>query len=77
MGQLRLFPTKRKPNTTLDGELACAFGTPWAQHFTAAGCAACDAWSEEGDATLEDQPGGADDDGGTNCGRRGVRHHGE
>lgn len=74
MGQLRLFPTKRKPNTTLDGELACAFGTPWEQHFTDVGCAACD---EEGDATQEDQSSRTDADGGTNCRRRGVRDYGE
>jgi hypothetical protein len=39
----------RKPNTTVDGAIACAFGTPWLDHFTpptgtGKGCAACDNW---------------------------------
>lgn len=37
----------RKPNTTADGELACAFGTPWLDHFdppvgNGKGCPFCD-----------------------------------
>ncbi len=35
-----MMPT-RKPNTTLDGQLACAFGEPWlGPHFI------CQAWVE-------------------------------
>ena len=36
-----------KPNTTITGELACAFRTPWRDHFeppvgTGKGCVVCD-----------------------------------
>jgi hypothetical protein len=31
-----------KYNRTPDGELACAFGTPWEDHFTRKGCPDCD-----------------------------------
>ena len=39
---------KPKPNTTLDGAWACAFGTPWLDHWdpptgTGKGCPHCDA----------------------------------
>lgn len=35
-------PKPRKPNTTASGELACAFGWPWAQHFNGGVCPFCD-----------------------------------
>jgi hypothetical protein len=34
-------------NKTKDGGLACAFGTPWDNHFNGAGCRPCDEWSAE------------------------------
>lgn len=49
--QLSLFDKpqrdKGKPNTTPDGELACAFRTPWLDHWapplgTGKGCARCE-----------------------------------
>ena len=50
-------------NRTPDGGLACAFGTPWLDHFGAPigngrGCAACDAWSEETDANTDEEGSG-------------------
>lgn len=38
-----------KLNTTPDGGLACAFGTPWLDHIqppigTGKGCVACEQW---------------------------------
>jgi hypothetical protein len=41
-----------KYNRTPDGGLACAFGTPWLDHFTDVGCAACD---EETDADTDEE----------------------
>lgn len=45
-------PKKRKINTTEDGRLACAYGTPWHDHFappsgTGKGCEYCDQINEE------------------------------
>jgi hypothetical protein len=46
MRQLVLAPDLQRPrktNQTTDGELGCAFGTPWGDHVGAGpGCAACD-----------------------------------
>lgn len=41
---------KPAPNRTLDGQLACAYGTPWEWHFkppvgNSKGCVFCDAWT--------------------------------
>ena len=41
-------------NKTTDGGLACAFGTPWLDHFgepigTGKGCRPCDEWGDEGE----------------------------
>jgi len=45
-------PTRREPNTTPDGRLACAFGTPWLDHFapalgTGKGCRHCNNYRGE------------------------------
>lgn len=45
-------PKPRAPNRTADGELACAFGTPWLDHAnppigTGKGCTLCDNYQGE------------------------------
>ena len=48
-----------RPNTTAAGAVACAFGTPWLDHFdppigTARGCEACDTADQVTQARLFD-----------------------
>tara|TARA_R110000824_G_scaffold8899_3_gene40404 strand:- start:15905 stop:16090 length:186 start_codon:yes stop_codon:yes gene_type:complete len=52
---------KKKNNVTDDGGLACAYGTPWLDHFappsgTGKGCESCDALNRQFDEQLKDNP---------------------